>query len=435
MAEIHNLITSFSDQNIVIFILGCIVGALSLLLCVKIYKYVFDNNRDKLKSEILQHHELIETILESVPVTVSVKGKDFRYIYMNKYQADMLYKCSVKDALGKTASELINKQYGSYTSKKDQYVLDTGNALTNYQETITDVDGKEFEVITTKAPIFGKNKNVEGIVTIAMDISAQKLAEKKLHASLADAHKANAAKTIFIASMSHELRTPLNAIIGFSDLIINEIYGKLDNQRYLDYIKDIHFSGSHLLAMVNDVLELSKLESRQFKLTLEDYDIVEHSKEIVRNFTHDNINNNVKFTVKSSDDIPKTLTANKRMQTQIHLNLLSNAIKHLPKENGHIIINWYLKNQDELILEISDNGSGMDSETIAKIGQPFMLPNEAYHAKDAHVGNGLGLYITKKIIESRGGNFSVESEIGKGSTFRASWPLSLFTTSSNMVEK
>ncbi|WP_420547082.1 PAS domain-containing sensor histidine kinase [Curvivirga sp.] len=372
---------------------------------------------------------LFETILNSVPVTVSIKDTDYRYIFVNQYQADMLYKIPSSETIGKTASELVNKTYGKYTTNNDQTVISTGRALTNYEETIPDVNGHEYDVVTTKSPIFDEDGKVRAVITISMDISAQKRAETKLQDSLTLAEKANLSKSNFIASMSHELRTPLNAIIGFSDMMQHEIHGEMKNKKYMEYLRDIHASGSLLLDMVNDILELSKLESEQFNYATENYNVTDFSKEIVERFKRSQSDSNVEFSVNVSPEVPAKLNANKKMQTQIHLNLLSNAYKHVDKQTGKILFDWSLKNKDTLQLKVIDNGSGMSEQTIEQIGQPFMLGDDAYKAKHEYVGIGLGLYVTKKIIEARGGSLSIESKIGEGSTFKICWPLSALTSS------
>ncbi|MTI08204.1 PAS domain-containing sensor histidine kinase, partial [Curvivirga aplysinae] len=417
-----------------IYLLLAIAFGCGFLTC-----HAFAKTKERHKKQINKKNDspyylgeggLFETILNSVPVTVSIKDTDYKYIFVNQYQADMLYKIPPSETVGKTASELINKSYGSYTTNNDQTVISTGKALTNYEETIPDVNGKEYNVVTTKSPIFDEDGKVRAIITISMDLSAQKHAETKLQESLALAENANISKSNFIASMSHELRTPLNAIIGFSDMMRQEIYGHIKNKKYMEYLDDIHASGSLLLDMVNDILELSKLESEQFNYATESYNVTEFSKEIVERFKRSQSNNNVDFSVQVSPDVPKKLTANKKMQTQIHLNLLSNAYKHVDKESGKIIFDWSVINQDKIQLQVIDNGSGMSEETIEQIGQPFMLGDDAYKAKHEYVGIGLGLYVTKKIIEARGGSLSIESQLGEGSTFKICWPLSTLTPSS-----
>lgn len=244
-----------------------------------------------------------------------------------------------------------------------------------------------------------------------VDITDQKEKENDLALAKSEAQKANFAKSQFLANMSHELRTPLNAIIGFSDIMESEVFGSLNNQRYTGYISDIKTSGIHLLSIINEILDLSKIESGKEDLYQEEVDlsdIVEIAMRLVRHHAEEKqIGLRVDF---SNDEL--VLMADERAIKQIILNLLSNAIKFTP-EGGSIVV-MTAQITDHIVVQVCDTGIGIAADELGTIAEPFVQLESSL--TNANAGTGLGLSIATRLAELHGGRIEFESVLGEGTT-------------------
>jgi two-component system cell cycle sensor histidine kinase PleC len=251
------------------------------------------------------------------------------------------------------------------------------------------------------------------------EISSSNAELRRLSAQLADAkldaEAANQAKSQFLAVMSHELRTPLNAILGFSEIIAKELLGPVGERRYRGYAQDINSSGAHLLSLVNDVLDLSRIEAGRYELHEEPLALGELIKSC---FTvlRPMVNAGVSLTHGSLDG--PTLLADGRAVRQMLLNLLSNAAKFTPV--GGVVHVWLQRDERHLTILVRDSGLGMSAEDVAKALVPFNHVNS--HVAREHKGAGLGLSITKRLIELHGGSLAIDSAFGQGTTVRLAFP-------------
>ena len=249
-----------------------------------------------------------------------------------------------------------------------------------------------------------------GVVTLYSDITERKAVEAKMEQARVQAEFANRAKSEFLANMSHELRTPLNAIIGFSEAISNELLGPVADRKQLEYIKDIHGSGLLLLSIINDVLDMSKIEAGKLELELERVSVKSIIAEGMRIVGEQARTRNLHVIAKlAEDDIP--VWGDKRAIKQVLLNLLSNAVK-FSHERSRINIRASLGEQGALLLEIEDSGIGMSEAEIERALQPFGQATSA--TTRTHGGTGLGLPIAKGLVEAHGGGLTIRSEPGKG---------------------
>lgn len=228
--------------------------------------------------------------------------------------------------------------------------------------------------------------------------------------------KANKLKSEFLATMSHELRTPLNAIIGFAEVLKDEIIGTLSNDQK-ECIGDIHSSGQHLLNMINSILDLSKIETGKLELQYEKFSLEEAVNEVLNTVAGFSEKKGIRIHTNIHEDIPP-LTADKVKFKQIMFNLLSNAVKFTP-ENGKVTINATCTNQ-HIQIAVSDTGIGIRNEDMDKIFEAFRQVDGSYARQ--YEGTGLGLTLTKCLIELHGGKIWVQSEYGKGSTFTFTLP-------------
>jgi signal transduction histidine kinase len=235
---------------------------------------------------------------------------------------------------------------------------------------------------------------------------------ESLRAAWHEAEAASHAKTEFLANMSHELRTPLNAIIGFSEVIKSEMLGPLGVERYRFYAQDIFDSGHHLLEVINDILDISKVEAGEFDLNEEETDlsyIVEQSLRLVRERAKAK---RLTIDVALDPDVSYVLV-DQRLIKQCLINLLTNAVKFSPGP-GRISITSTIAADGSLAIAVADTGIGIEEENIAKVLQPFSQVESAFSR--SHEGTGLGLPLAKSFIEVHGGSLDITSAIGEGTT-------------------
>ena len=251
-----------------------------------------------------------------------------------------------------------------------------------------------------------------GSVGIVTDITELKQREFALQEAKDVADRANKAKTSFLANMSHELRTPLNAIIGFSEIMVAQLMGPLGSDRYAEYAADIHQSGKLLLALINDILDMAKIEAGRLELSEEVVRLDAVTADVVRMLRHRAAEGGVEL----SYDLPPgncLVRADERMLRQILLNLLSNAVKFTPA-GGRVTVALAHDTAGGLQVRISDTGIGIAPEDIDRVMQPFVqLEN---HLQRRYEGTGLGLSLVKAMVELHGGSFRLLSEAGFGTT-------------------
>ena len=252
------------------------------------------------------------------------------------------------------------------------------------------------------------------VLSIYSDVTEIRAGERKLHEARSQAEAANHSKSEFLANMSHELRTPLNAIIGFTEIISQELFGPIANKKYLEYVKDVHSSSLHLLSIINDVLDMSKIEAGKFELAKQPVALLDVLADVIR-IVHERASCRGIELVSQSGDEPVIVWADERAMKQIFLNLLSNAIK-FSRDGGKIYVRVSGEHAGYIAIEVEDHGIGMNEEEQERALQPFG------QAKPATTGNyggtGLGLPITKGLVEAHGGTLSIISNAGEGTMVR-----------------
>jgi signal transduction histidine kinase len=237
---------------------------------------------------------------------------------------------------------------------------------------------------------------------------------ERKNAELAEAldrsEAASRAKSEFLANISHELRTPLNAIIGFAELIRAELHGPLGSARYVDYVSDIHESGSHLLGIINDILDLSKAEAGRMDLDEDAIDPVELIAAVCRLVRHRTEAAGLEIEPRIAPRLPR-FKADERKLKQILLNLLSNAVKFTPP-GGRVTVEAEVTSAGELRLAVLDTGIGIAAADLERVLEPFAQVDGSLARK--YQGTGLGLPLTKAMVERHGGRFELESRPGEG---------------------
>jgi two-component system cell cycle sensor histidine kinase PleC len=256
-----------------------------------------------------------------------------------------------------------------------------------------------------------------GLLLVILDITQEKAREVALTQAKMSAEAADRAKTNFLATMSHELRTPLNAIIGFSDMMQSGMLGPAGSLKYLEYARDVHRSGHLLLGVINEILDLSKIEAGRYELYTEELAVAAVVEECVSVLSVTARQQDVELTFAASHLL--SVSADNRVFKQILLNLLSNAVKFTPP-GGSVSLNATSTSDRMIAFAVSDTGIGIAADDLDRIFEPFRRADPS--VARAYEGTGLGLAITKGLVELSGGRLSLESEVGIGTTVTVCLP-------------
>ena len=254
------------------------------------------------------------------------------------------------------------------------------------------------------------------LVAALRDARAQRARETELEEGRAKAERQNASKSRFLANMSHELRTPLNAIMGFSDIMRQRLFGPMSD-RYAEYAELIHESGAHLLELINDVLDMSKIEAERFELAREDFDARDAVAAVLKLMRGQAERQGVSLRGELSDE-PLEADADRRAIKQITFNLLSNALKFTPR-GGAVTVS--ARAADGMLeIAVADSGVGISAEDLSRLGRPF---EQAGDSDQRQAGSGLGLSLVRAFARLHGGDMVLQSTLGEGTTVTVRMPV------------
>lgn len=349
---------------------------------------------------VINFPEILKTKLyENAVFVFDEKSKFFNALDINKTNSHYLIaKLNIRETV--FGFILLTRPAAMPFSKEDEFLAKALAALVSYS--IKDSELSNVFKLQLRALQDSIIDKTQAYATI-----------KKQNEKILEADKL---KNEFLANISHELRTPLNAIIGFSEALSMKIFGPL-NEKQEEYVTDIHVSGLHLLGMINEILELSKIEAKAVKLALSKFNLQTSLNEVV-NIVRPLANKKHIKLEKVTNDFLEIEADYQKIQ-QILYNLLSNAIKFTP-ENGEIQIGYNI-NKKDVVMFVKDNGTGIDKKYEGKIFGKFVQLNNVYSKKES--STGLGLTITKELTELHGGKIWFESTVGKGTTFFVRLPL------------
>jgi PAS domain S-box-containing protein len=251
---------------------------------------------------------------------------------------------------------------------------------------------------------------------LARDLSREREAERRLIAAREAADAASAAKTDFLAQVSHEIRTPLHAILGFSEVMLEERFGPIGNDRYKDYIKDIHASGAHVMSLADDLLDLSKIEAGKLELAFASVDANSVIRECVSLMQPQAARERVIMRVSLHDRLPRVMV-DERSLKQIMLNLMSNAVK-FNEPGGQVIVSTAIDGAGQAVIRVRDTGVGMNENEVGLALTPFSQVGKG----GAKGGAGLGLPLTKALVEANKAEFSIKSRREQGTLIEIAFP-------------
>lgn len=283
-----------------------------------------------------------------------------------------------------------------------------------YEVQLRKRNGEYIWVIISGAPFYNSQGEKMGTMGIHLDITEHKKLERKLQEARDIAEEARQAEKNFLAKMSHEMRTPLNAIIGMSNLLsMDSTAGK-----HHEYVQDIQYAGNLLLGLITDVLDISKIEAGELSLNPIDVDVRYLVSMLVKTLEYKAKDGGVELSYEVKEDVPEVLELDRNILNQVLLNLIGNAIKFTPQGSIHVSVKSEHSQSDKYLLSftIADTGRGIDKSQLNTIFEKYKQEHQL--RADALRGTGLGLPICKELVELHGGTISVESQMGKGSTFK-----------------
>lgn len=379
-----------------------------------------------------------ETIIDSMADSLIVLNLERKIVGINQATID-LFEYKKEELLNSPITIIFPGSEALFIGKKIKE-LERKGPVRNYVAVCHAKSGSKLPISLSMAHLVDKEKKVTGIVCVSKDMREVKRNMQQLRdlATIADRtatiqrekakelaelnerlEKASRAKSEFLVNMSHELRTPLNSVIGFSEVLLSKTFGGI-NEKQEEYLNDIADSGKHLLSLINDILDLSKVEAGREELHVREFDLANLMEESIALFQEKAVKYNLVLSLKMDEKI-KNILADRRKIKQIIFNLMSNATKFTPA-GGRIILQSK-EEEEEYLISVADTGKGIAKENQEKIFEKFQQLDAGYKKK--YAGTGVGLALVREFIHMHKGRVWVESELGKGANFIFSVPKDL----------
>ena len=366
----------------------------------------------KQEAEIRELHAILDTATDGV----AILGPDGNILSLNR-SAEALFGYERGEVVGQS----FNMLFARDSQKAAQDYIDglksdgVKSVLNDGREVIGRARlGGQIPVFMTIGRI--GNENATKFCAVLRDMSHWKNAERELKEARRDAERASSLKSDFLAKISHEIRTPLNAILGFAEVIIDERFGPVGNERYKEYLRDIHASGTHVMSLVNDLLDLSKIEAGKLDLTFGSVDANKIVNECVSLMQPQSIRERVIMRLALAPHLPN-IVADERSLRQIVLNILSNAVK-FNQPGGQVIVSTALTDSGQAVVRVRDTGIGMSEQDVEIALEPFRQIQTSRQT----TGTGLGLPLTKALVEANRASFSIKSKRGEGTLVEVAFP-------------
>jgi PAS domain S-box-containing protein len=369
-------------------------------------------DRRHAEEQLRRSTDELEALVQAAPV--AIVGIDMDGKVLSWYGgAESMFGWTAEEMVGRPPAIVPPEKQEEFRALQGRVLR--GDSFTGFETSRVRKDGSTIDVSISTAALHGRDGRIVGIIAVYQDITERRLmAEQRQARETADA--ANRAKSNFLANMSHELRTPLNAIIGFSELLEDQTFGPL-NERQQRYLNNVHTSGRHLLQLVNDILDLAKIEAGRLVLEPESINLKALLQDMQRGLEPLAVTKRQTFVLQAPDELPPVV-ADRGKVKQILYNLLSNAIK-FTREGGRLGVRAAAvmadHGQPQIQVEVWDTGIGIAPEDLKRIFLEFEQLDSSYVRQQE--GTGLGLALTQRLVEAHGGRIWVESRVGEGSTF------------------
>ncbi|MHC4573021.1 MAG: ATP-binding protein [Planctomycetota bacterium] len=373
--------------------------------------------RKRAEERLAQDRNLLRTLIDNLPDFVYIKDTASRFIACNAAVSNFMGAATPEELIGKTDFDYYPYEQASEYYADEEKVIQTGQPLVNKDEPNAGQIGEVRWILTSKLPVRDGQGKVAGIVGISRDITERKEAERRLQEAKEAAEFANEAKSQFLANMSHEIRTPLNAIIGISKTL-GRYNTKNLTSKQLEGLEIVHRSSQRLLMLINGILDLSKIESGKMEIRLRSFSPDALIAGIRSMATSLNDKGEVDFIVEKSDSVPKTVVSDAQKLHEILTNIISNSFKFT--DRGQVVLRIYVE-ENRLYFEVSDTGIGIEEKAIDRIFDEFTQVDSSTTRK--YPGTGLGLTISKKMVELLGGEIKARSKLGEGTTMTFYVPL------------
>ncbi len=374
---------------------------------------------DKKQNEeaLIRERQLFRTVIDTVPTTVYVKDLKLRKVLTNKEDLRMMERTE-EEVIGKTDYELFSEDEARRFEEDDRKVIKEGAEVINREEMFIDKTGKETWLLTSKSPFRDQNGKIIGIVGVGRDITEKVNSARELEKAKRKAEEANQAKSEFLANMSHEIRTPMNAILGFTEAL----YEQTETPSHKDMLKSVMSSGQLLLTLLNDILDLSKIEAGRMEIVPKPTNIKHLLSEMQMLYENKASAKGLDFFIDLPSDFPENIEIDDVRFKQVLFNLIGNAVKFTEKGKIGVRLEFIEENSEQgtLKLHVSDTGVGVPSEYHNSIFKPFYQQSGSITRR--YGGTGLGLPIALRLVERMNGHIDLESEAGSGSVFSVTIP-------------
>lgn len=359
---------------------------------------------------------LMGSIFDVSEVGIVITDHHRRFVKVNESFC-RVYGWQKEDLIGEDIIKIIAPEEQELALKNYDEFIETGIRSSGEMRLLRKQGSIANALFTTATLALSQNRRFQ--VTTVMDITLRKRMESSLRYAKEQADSSNQAKSAFLANMSHELRTPLNAIIGFSEMMIRETFGPLGSEKYAEYMDDIHLSARHLLEIINEVLDMSKIEAGRVELDEREIDIQELIVSITRMMESKAFSSGLTFKEDIEHGLP-FLFADPRLVRQVLTNLVTNAVKYAGQE-GVIKVCARIGTHGGVEIIVQDDGVGIPKDKIAEAMEPFGQIHDPSQSFDQQ-GTGLGLPLAKAMMELHHGSLNIDSDEGEGTTVLMTFP-------------
>lgn len=368
--------------------------------------------RQRAEAYVRESEERLQSILDNATAVVYLKDPEGKYLLINRHYEEVFH-ISRSDLVGKTDYEIFPRNVAAVFQANDRRVLDAGRAF-EIEEVVPQDDGLH-TYISLKFPIYDSRGRAYAVCGISTDISDRKKAQESLQAAKETAEKANNAKTRFVANISHEIRTPITAMLGAAELLMSSHESPAER---LERSEMILRNGKHLLALVDDLLDLSRIDAGRLEIRRTETRLIDVLKDVLAlSSAIRGEKSSLRFEIQIDSDAPETIFTDRTRLTQALGNLIHNALKFTTSGSVELRVAVKRESPDpRLYFSVVDTGPGISAQDLDRVFDPFVQVTTTM-SRMAVAGVGLGLSLTKWIAESLGGSLTAESQIGQGSRF------------------